>query len=706
MITVLLIDSNRELVQSFSQKFHSDGYETLAVSAYEDLAAVVAKWGDKVDIILLDPLMPDISGEELFIYLRQQPQLEGVPIIIFSEMLGVTQWLTIIHEGADDYIVKPSTPDELSARIATQVQLKQLRAEKKIVEQYLARQEHYLQAISQIGLLATQHMDVEQMVETVTSAIVNKFAGSHCCCFYLAVPGQERLRFVGAFPKMCVPLDNVNKLFIEAQRLKRTIVTRSRIIVPIMHDDDLMGLMAIQGDSSELMEEIVPALSTLAVHLATVIANINLFADVQIRNRELENLVLENQRLLLREQEQRKQTESVYQMSQIISGSLQEDEVMDAVMDTIRALFDVETASIRLLSGESQLVYASVLEEDAVVKSVIDQSSQLGVVDYVVETKKPLILNHVASHPRFRQAVDAPATSMPKTMLCLPLVARDIPVGAIQLINKQQGMFNQRDLTLLNAIAPSVAIAIKNSQFYQHQVNLAEQLKQSQEQLVQSEKMAATGRLAASLAHEINNPLQAIHSCLQLTMDFDLPKPKQTEYLDMAREEVERLSDLVIRILDFSRPAKSEKAALQVNDLVRQVLRLTQKHISHYNWEIQTQLTTGLAPVYGISDQISQVFLSIILNAFDAITGNGVVRILTKQDGKWVKVIISDNGQGMTPEVINHIYEPFYTTKAGRSGLGLTLSYHIINQHGGKIEVKSRVGAGSAFAVFLPVHVQ
>ncbi|MCA9977042.1 MAG: GAF domain-containing protein, partial [Anaerolineales bacterium] len=308
------------------------------------------------------------------------------------------------------------------------------------------------------------------------------------------------MRFVGAFPKMCVPLDNVNKLFIEAQRLKRTIVTRSRIIVPIMHDDDLMGLMAIQGDSSELMEEIVPALSTLAVHLATVIANINLFADVQIRNRELENLVLENQRLLLREQEQRKQTESVYQMSQIISGSLQEDEVMDAVMDTIRALFDVETASIRLLSGESQLVYASVLEEDAVVKSVIDQSSQLGVVDYVVETKKPLILNHVASHPRFRQAVDAPATSMPKTMLCLPLVARDIPVGAIQLINKQQGMFNQRDLTLLNAIAPSVAIAIKNSQFYQHQVNLAEQLKQSQEQLVQSEKMAATGRLAASLA--------------------------------------------------------------------------------------------------------------------------------------------------------------------------------------------------------------
>lgn len=701
--TILIVDNDRQLAISISQNFQSEGYKTLIASSRDELVNTVIQ-STVIDIVLLDLQMPDIAGEAALSYLRRHLHVETTAIIVFSTISDVAKRIKLINEGADDYIVKPSSPDDLLSRVTVRVKLNRLKAQKKEAKSRFAKQQQYLQAIAKIGLEATSYINLSQMVKYVTQSVVERFRGSQCCCIYIVSSENEPLQLIGMYPPASTDEFIIPDVVQHMQQTHQYVVFERGTAVPIIHRDSLLGVMTVATNSVEMIQEIELALTTLTVQLATVITNIRLLEDIQMRNDRLEKLVNENKRFLIYEKRQRQQAESLYYMAQIISSRLDENEVLTAAMDTIQALFAVETAGIRLLDGRTQhFTFAPTLQGDVKIEH-INQPKELGIIEYVVNSKKPLILNHVASHPRFRPSVDAPSHSSPHTMLCTPLIARDTVIGAIQLINKESGMFNKDDLDLLNALASSISVAIDNSHLYQEKVDLIDRLKLSQDQLIQSEKMGATGRLAASLAHEINNPLQAIDSCLQLTIDFDLEKDKQDHFLGMAREEVERLSKLVTRIMDFARPAATEKTLVIVNNLMRQVLRLAQKHILHHNnWDIQIKLAANLPPISAIPEQISQVFLGIILNAFDAIGDDGSIRIITKKDGEWIKIMVKDNGCGISPDMIEHIFEPFLTTKASTAGLGLTIAYHIINQHGGMIEVKSHENVGTVFTVSLPV---
>ena len=690
LATILIIDDDRELADTTCHYFQREGYDSSTACSKNELMAFVSQSDAKIDVILLGLLMPDITGEEALTYLRNQPRTKSTPIIIFSAITDVTKRIELIHKGADDYIVKPAIAEDLLARVAIQVKLNQLRDEKKAAELYSQRQAQYLQTITQVSLRATQYLNIEQLAKNRTKLVSKAFTESQQCCLYIVSSNDKQLELIGVYPRVSTAAWVLPDRVQQIQESHENVVSETGTAVAICQNDKFLGVLDVQTHSIQVAQEIAPALTTLAIQLATIITNIRLFNNTQ--------------KLLTREQTQRKQVENLYYMAQIISSSLEEDEVVTAIIDTIRALFSVETAGIRLIGRKTQHFTFSSSLQDADIVEQVNQPKELGIIDYVVNTKKPITINHVPSHPRFKHIVDAPSTLSPRTILCTPLIARNIVIGAIQLINKEQGMFDRSDLDLLNMIASTIAVAIDNAQLYQQQVQLAEKLKQSQSELIQSEKMSATGRLAASLAHEINNPLQAIDSCLQLTIEFDLTKPEQMHYLGMAREEVERLSSLIRRILDFAHPATNEKQLVNVNTLVEQVLNLTQKHIAHHKWDIQTQLAKDLPPILVIPDQISQVFLSIILNAFDAIAETGSIRIVTKHEDNWVKTIISDNGCGMSAEVLNHIFEPFYTTKPPKlSGLGLTISYQIIEQHGGNIEIESREQVGSVFCICLPV---
>lgn len=131
-------------------------------------------------------------------------------------------------------------------------------------------------------------------------------------------------------------------------------------------------------------------------------------------------------------------------------------------------------------------------------------------------------------------------------------------------------------------------------------------------------------------------------------------------------------------------------------------MRLASKHISHHKWDVQQILSSDMIPVYTIPDQIAQVFLSIILNAFDAMPESGTLIIRTRTEGNWAEVSFQDTGMGMKREVRDRIFEPFFSTKESASGLGLTISYSIMERHGGAIQVESEIGRGSNFVVRLP----
>jgi two-component system NtrC family sensor kinase len=278
-------------------------------------------------------------------------------------------------------------------------------------------------------------------------------------------------------------------------------------------------------------------------------------------------------------------------------------------------------------------------------------------------------------------------------------------MGAIQVVNKLNGQFDNNDSALLLSIAASVAAAVENSRLYTELADFARELERSQAQLVQAEKMAAVGRLAASIAHEINNPLQAIHTSLHLTLRPTLSEDKKSRYLAMAQEEVERLMDIVRRLLEFYRPSRGQKAITDVNRVIDNVLALTNKRLQHGRISVETDLSPNLPSLRVVPDQLAQVFLNIVINAVEAMPDGGCLTICTTRttDGNWVQITFTDNGAGMDAETKDSIFEPFFTTKHTGTGLGLAISYGIIERLGGQIKVDSAPKAGSTFAVRLPV---
>ncbi len=232
------------------------------------------------------------------------------------------------------------------------------------------------------------------------------------------------------------------------------------------------------------------------------------------------------------------------------------------------------------------------------------------------------------------------------------------------------------------------------------------------QQLFESEKLAATGRLAASIAHEINNPLEAIKNSLYLLVRQTAPDDPNRQFLDLAQRETERVSRIIRQMLGVSRPSV-ELAPTQINDVLREALQLLGPQLRQSRVSATVELSERLPAVMASADQLKQVFLNLLLNAKEAMPHGGGLLVQTRiahqgdaefLAGRHVIVRIRDDGAGIAPEVLPHVFEPFFSTKAERhgTGLGLWVCQDIIQQHGGQILVRSMVSKGTTFLVALP----
>jgi two-component system NtrC family sensor kinase len=224
----------------------------------------------------------------------------------------------------------------------------------------------------------------------------------------------------------------------------------------------------------------------------------------------------------------------------------------------------------------------------------------------------------------------------------------------------------------------------------------------SQKALLQAEKMAAAGRLTASIAHEVNNPLQAVRNCLHLAGREDLPAPKRDEYFGLAQTELERLTLTVQRMLDFYRPGSVVLQDVNLAEILNHVLGLMRAQFQKREIDVETFLPEDLPPVMAVSAQLQQVFINLSLNAYDAMPQGGVLSIVAREKGDQVEIVFQDNGSGIAPEDQANIFEPFVSTKEGGTGLGLTVSYNIIAALGGELEFVANGQKGACFRVTLP----
>jgi two-component system NtrC family sensor kinase len=312
----------------------------------------------------------------------------------------------------------------------------------------------------------------------------------------------------------------------------------------------------------------------------------------------------------------------------------------------------------------------------------------------------------------------------PSSALLTPLRIEDTRLGALVVYgNQNPHLIHPRDIPFAQALADLTAVAIAEHRQRTRAAALQRDLDQTQSlhaeaqarlsaaqaQLLQSAKLAAVGELAASVAHEINNPLYAARNSLYLVEQDMPPDAPQRHFLTIAQNELGRIARIITRMRDFYRPARDELELTEVNDLLAETIELVQTHLRHGHVTVTASFCPNLPLLVAHPDQLRQVFLNLMLNACDAMPNGGQLHISTElscrneRDEQWVVVAVRDTGVGINPEHMPHLFEPFYTTKPQGTGLGLAISAHIVTQHGGHIQVESTPGVGSTFTVLLPV---
>jgi two-component system NtrC family sensor kinase len=227
-------------------------------------------------------------------------------------------------------------------------------------------------------------------------------------------------------------------------------------------------------------------------------------------------------------------------------------------------------------------------------------------------------------------------------------------------------------------------------------------VKQAEQQTLRAERLAALGRMAAALAHEINNPLQAIRSTLDLVIDYPLEPDERDTSLRVIRQEIDRLSQVTKRVLQFARPSSAPRRITSLSDLLNQTLSLVSKHLQHSHIQLMSEMNE-MDSVLISPEQFSQVFLNIMLNAIDAVGEGGKLAIRLCRENDQAVVYFENNGPSIPTEEMAHIFEPFFTTKSDGSGLGLSISHGIVRQHGGTITAENISDQrGVRFTIRLP----
>jgi two-component system, NtrC family, sensor kinase len=236
---------------------------------------------------------------------------------------------------------------------------------------------------------------------------------------------------------------------------------------------------------------------------------------------------------------------------------------------------------------------------------------------------------------------------------------------------------------------------------------MAGELEAKQEQLVQSRKIAAIGTFTAGIAHELNNPINNIYLTAEtLLEDYEnLSKPEGKELVLDVLNQAERAGEIIKNLLDFSRSERPSFEELNVVKVIENMLKLVKNQTMLAGIRVELNIPDGLPSIRGNLRNLEQVFLNLFINAIQAMPGGGRIRVSAfEEPDDFIRIDVRDSGKGIKPEHLEHIFEPFYTTKeVGRgTGLGLAVTYALVKKHGGYIEVQSEVGQGTTFSIYLP----
>jgi two-component system, NtrC family, sensor kinase len=287
--------------------------------------------------------------------------------------------------------------------------------------------------------------------------------------------------------------------------------------------------------------------------------------------------------------------------------------------------------------------------------------------------------------------------------IAAPIIRKNLRGVLVAARMSGEGAFREVDVEMFLLLVRQAAIALENAQLYEELRGYVRRVEESQLALIRAEKLASAGRLTASIAHEINNPLQAVQNCMHLATRKELSTKKKNEYLALANVELERLMATVQKMLDFYRPGAVQPQLIDIFALIKHVTDLLAPQMDARGIRITISLSSKLPQALGVFNQLEQVLINLMLNAYDAMPEGGEIKITGRAVRGNIELFVQDTGPGIPEEMRSHIFEPFVSTKQSGTGIGLSVSYGIIAAHGGNLDLIQDHGKGANFKISLPV---
>jgi len=661
--TLLVIDDDSSARESLRGIFESAGHRTIAVSDAPAALRVLKK--EQCDLVMLDIELPEIDGVSLCRLLRAQPSLRQLPVLMFSATDNERRKVEAFSAGADDYIVKPSTPGELLSRVNSHLGIAQR-------ESQLADSNRELRFLADLGRGLLQTLEPEQVARRVAGATFEGVNPALCACVVknnghgLAICAFDREGNAEGASRLNLPrleawLNSTRSSAPALLTNKREFVLideerTSEYLSPIRFAGKTLGTLILAFDHSQDYDANQCRMIDAAAQQGALAAHISL---LYLHARE-------SAATLAVEVDRRAGESEMHQR------------FTEAIIDTL-------PVSLYAIDRDHRIVAWNRNRELG--ELGVPRGEVLGKSIYDVLTKQK------------RELLEREFSGVFAT-------------GDIQRI-EQETITQSGDTN--HWLISKIPMRADETDDVSHVITVGENITarvKSERAVARAEKLAAVGRLAAGVVHEINNPLATIAACAESldkriaegaygeSTDVDDLK----EYLGLIRDEAFRCKQITNGLLDFSRLRAGNRVPLNLADTVKMTARLVTHQQRGDNIQIEIETVNDLPSVLGDEGQLQQAVVALATNAIDAMPDGGTLTLRAYRSGPRVIVEIKDNGIGIPQENLTKIFDPFFTTKdVGRgTGLGLAVCYGIVSEHGGRLDVRSAVGVGTTFTISLP----
>ena len=393
------------------------------------------------------------------------------------------------------------------------------------------------------------------------------------------------------------------------------------------------------------------------------------------------------------------------------------DEILKLVLEGVTKNIGFDRARLYLVNEKRHVLECKMavgVDEEKIKGITLPLDPEDSVVARSIFEKQPFIIPDASQDPRVNPILKEKFNL--HSLVVIPLLTKGKPLGAIAADHVEPGKnITSEILESAMTFAQQAGLAIHNALMYQELKAFSQQmeekiqkttadLRKTEAQLIRSEKLAALGQLAAGIAHEIRNPLTSINILIH-SLTENLPtKDSRWEDLKVIEEEILRINEIVNQFLRFAKPAPPLLDKTDLIPIFEETLQLLRPQIEKGKIAVQKEFEP--LPLITVDrEQIKQVILNLLMNAIQAMPGGGQLNMSGRfsRDGYWVELTVQDSGVGIPPEDLDKLFDPFFSTKEGGIGLGLSIAHRIIDQHHGKIEVESNPGKGTLFTISLPV---